>query len=126
MEEDSNIPLILGSFLAIGRVLIGVYDGKMILQMDNDQVIFNVFKVMKHPLTSDTCCQVHVMEELVADTFNAKYPAMIWETKIAKSKKTSAKRTECLVHLAEQPNGRRRWQYEFLGENLSPPVGSNS
>ncbi|XP_022899248.1 uncharacterized protein LOC111412545 [Olea europaea var. sylvestris] len=32
MEEDSNIPLILGRpFLATGRALIDVYDGKMIL-----------------------------------------------------------------------------------------------
>ncbi|XP_022891993.1 uncharacterized protein LOC111406859 [Olea europaea var. sylvestris] len=58
MEEDSNIHLILGRpFLAIGRALIDVYDGKMILRVDNEQVIFNIFKAMKHPLTSDTCCR---------------------------------------------------------------------
>ncbi|XP_022867171.1 uncharacterized protein LOC111386901 [Olea europaea var. sylvestris] len=37
MEEDSNISLILGRpFLAIERALIDVYDGKMILRVDNE------------------------------------------------------------------------------------------
>ncbi|XP_022870956.1 uncharacterized protein LOC111390182 [Olea europaea var. sylvestris] len=57
----------------LGRALIDVYDGKMILQVDNEQVIFNVFKAMKHPLTFDTCCQIDVLEELVADTFKTEH-----------------------------------------------------
>ncbi|XP_022875578.1 uncharacterized protein LOC111394019 [Olea europaea var. sylvestris] len=52
IDEDSNIPLILGKpFLAIERALIDVYDGKMILWVDNEQVIFNMLKAMKDPPT---------------------------------------------------------------------------
>lgn len=37
MEDDSNIPLILErSFVATERDLIDVYDGKMIIQVDNE------------------------------------------------------------------------------------------
>lgn len=40
IEEDSNIFLILGRpFLATGKGLIDVYDGKMILKVDNEHVI---------------------------------------------------------------------------------------
>ncbi|KAL2461691.1 reverse transcriptase [Abeliophyllum distichum] len=76
MEEDSNISIILGRpFLAIGRALIDVYEGKMILRVDNEQVIFNVFKAMKYPASSDSCFQVDVVDKLVADTFETEYPS---------------------------------------------------
>ncbi|XP_022868132.1 uncharacterized protein LOC111387776 [Olea europaea var. sylvestris] len=104
MEEDSNIPLILGRpFLATGRALIDVYDGKMILRVDNEQVIFNVFKVMKHPLTSDAFCQVDVLEELMDDTFDIKHHTNLYEAGLTQ---------------LEAKN------YESLGDNPSPPVSS--
>ncbi|XP_022853327.1 uncharacterized protein LOC111374820 [Olea europaea var. sylvestris] len=79
----------------------------MILRVDNEQVIFNMFKAMKHPLTSDTCCQVDVLGK-----------------KITQSGAASAEKTECIVNLAKQPIGRRHWQYECLGDNPSPQVPS--
>lgn len=43
VEEDSDIHLILGRpFVAIEGHFIDVYDGKMILIVDNEQDIFNV------------------------------------------------------------------------------------
>ncbi|XP_022895227.1 uncharacterized protein LOC111409406 [Olea europaea var. sylvestris] len=125
MEEDSNIPLILGRpFLTTGRALIDVYDGKMILRVDNEQVIFNMFKVMKHLLTSDTCCQVDVLEELVVDTFDMEHHTNLCEIELVQLEATNAGKVECVVNLAEQPIGRKHWQYEYLGDNPSPPVPS--
>ncbi|XP_022881102.1 uncharacterized protein LOC111398436 [Olea europaea var. sylvestris] len=125
MEEDSNIPLILGRpFLATRRALIDVYDGNMILRVDNEQVIFNMFKAMKHSLTSDTCCQVDVLEELVVDTFETEHETALCEAKIAQSGATSAEKIGRVFNLAKQPIGRRHWQYESLGDNPSPPVPS--
>ncbi|KAL5580055.1 hypothetical protein UlMin_012497 [Ulmus minor] len=47
MEEDREIPLILGRpFLATGRTLIDVHQGKLILRVQDEQVTFNVFKAM--------------------------------------------------------------------------------
>ncbi|XP_022867203.1 uncharacterized protein LOC111386932 [Olea europaea var. sylvestris] len=124
-DEDSNIPLILERpFLATGRALINVYDGKMILQVDNEQIIFNMLKTMKHPLTSDTCCQVDVLEELVVNTFETEHQTVLCEVEIAQSGARSAEKTECVINLAKQPIGRRHWQYEYLGDNPSPPVPS--
>ena len=48
MEEDQNIPIILGRpFLAIGRTLIDVQKGELTIRVDNDQITFNVFAAMK-------------------------------------------------------------------------------
>ncbi|XP_022862301.1 uncharacterized protein LOC111382527 [Olea europaea var. sylvestris] len=97
VKEDSNIPLILGRpFLATGRALIDVYNGKMILRVDNEQVIFNMFKAMKHPLTSDTCCQVDVLEELMVDTFEIEHQIILCEAEIAQSRATSAEKLNVL------------------------------
>ncbi|KAL5549738.1 hypothetical protein UlMin_004969 [Ulmus minor] len=50
MEEDREVPLILGRpFLATGRTLIDVHQGKLILRVQDEQVTFNVFEAMKFP-----------------------------------------------------------------------------
>ena len=49
MEEDHEVPLILGRpFLAIGRVMIDVQQGNLILRINDEHVTFNVFKSMKY------------------------------------------------------------------------------
>ncbi|KAL0453838.1 UNVERIFIED_CONTAM: hypothetical protein Slati_1361900 [Sesamum latifolium] len=50
MEEDANTPLILGRpFLATGKVLIDVQKGQLILRINDEEVVFNVFNIIKHP-----------------------------------------------------------------------------
>ena len=50
MDEDEEIPLILGRpFLAPGRTLIDVQQGKLVLRVGEDEVTFDVFKPMKFP-----------------------------------------------------------------------------
>ncbi|GAV83548.1 LOW QUALITY PROTEIN: hypothetical protein CFOL_v3_26994 [Cephalotus follicularis] len=47
MEEDSEIPLILGQpFLTKGRILIDVQEDKLILRVQDEKVVFNVFEPM--------------------------------------------------------------------------------
>ena len=44
MEEDRDVPLILGRpFLATSRTLIDFHQGKLILRVQDEQVMFNVF-----------------------------------------------------------------------------------
>ena len=44
MEEDNDTPIILGRpFLATGKVIIDVKHGKLALQVDNENVKFNVY-----------------------------------------------------------------------------------
>ena len=50
MEEDREIPLILGrSFLATGRVLIDVHSGNLTFRVNNEEVRFNIYHTMKFP-----------------------------------------------------------------------------
>ncbi|XP_076912620.1 uncharacterized protein LOC143570983 [Bidens hawaiensis] len=49
MDEDSNVPLILGCpFLATARALIDVANGKLTLRVHDDIVTFDVQKSMRH------------------------------------------------------------------------------
>ncbi|KAL0405480.1 UNVERIFIED_CONTAM: hypothetical protein Slati_3861900 [Sesamum latifolium] len=49
MEEDKNMPLILGRpFLAMSRALIDVQKGHLTLRVNDEHVVFNVFRPMKY------------------------------------------------------------------------------
>ncbi|KAL0367422.1 UNVERIFIED_CONTAM: hypothetical protein Sradi_3632300 [Sesamum radiatum] len=49
MEEDKNMPLILGRpFLATSRALVDVQKGQLTLRVNDEHVVFNVFKPMKY------------------------------------------------------------------------------
>ena len=57
MEEDLHVPIILGRpFLATGRVLIDVHDGKLILRVHDEQCEFKKNEAMKHPFSLDDQC----------------------------------------------------------------------
>ena len=67
MEEDKEIPIILGrSFLATGRAMIDVQRGELKFRVQEDEVKFNVFEVVRHPLESDTCLMTEIVEAIVS------------------------------------------------------------
>ena len=44
MEKDKNVPIIMGRpFLATGRTLIDVAAGELIMMVNDEQVVFNIF-----------------------------------------------------------------------------------
>jgi len=48
IEEDNEIPILLGQpFLATGGALIDVKKGELRLRVNEEEVIFNVFKAIK-------------------------------------------------------------------------------
>lgn len=48
IEEDKDVSNIKGRpFLATGRTLIDVALGELIMKVNNEQVVFNIFKAMK-------------------------------------------------------------------------------
>ncbi|XP_027337115.1 uncharacterized protein LOC113850771 [Abrus precatorius] len=56
MEEDDEVPIILGRpFLATGRTIIDVQQGKLTLRLNEEEVVFKVFNSLKHPSTFDSC-----------------------------------------------------------------------
>ncbi|XP_062080900.1 uncharacterized protein LOC133785698 [Humulus lupulus] len=66
MEEDTNVPLILGRpFLAIGQALIDVQKGELKLRVQGKQVVFNVLRAMTYFRASDSCFSMDVVASLV-------------------------------------------------------------
>jgi len=63
IEEDEELPLILGRpFLATGRTIIDVQQGKLTLRLNEEEVVFKVFDSLKHPSTFDTCHTIYAIE----------------------------------------------------------------
>lgn len=49
MEEDKDTPLIIGCpFLATGQTLIDEAAGELIMRLNDEQLVFNIFKVMNY------------------------------------------------------------------------------
>ncbi|KAL5580118.1 hypothetical protein UlMin_012560 [Ulmus minor] len=87
MEEDREIPLILGRpFLATGRTLIDVHQGKLILRVQDEQVTFNVFEAMKFPSDVDACFEISVLDRVVAENFHESFPSSPLENCILNGK----------------------------------------
>ncbi|XP_020245172.1 uncharacterized protein LOC109823298 [Asparagus officinalis] len=70
IEEDSQIPIILGrSFLATAGVIIDVKNGKLSLNIGDEKVNFDLFSTMKFPLIDDTCCRIDTIDMVVREDF---------------------------------------------------------
>ena len=70
MEEDREVPLIMGRpFLAIGRALIDVQEGKLELRIQDEKVTFNVFEAAKFPIEAYSCFRLEVVNDVVAIAF---------------------------------------------------------
>ncbi|KAL5565577.1 hypothetical protein UlMin_028741 [Ulmus minor] len=86
MEEDREIPLILGRpFLATGRTLIDVQQGKLILRVQDEQVTFDVFEAMKFPSEVQSCFQINTLDRLISETFEERIPLLPLEACLVKS-----------------------------------------
>ena len=54
MDENANVPLILcRPVLATSKAMVDVNDGKLVLSVGDDEVVFKLLKAMKHPLEFD-------------------------------------------------------------------------
>ncbi|KAL5734310.1 hypothetical protein ACOSP7_032171 [Xanthoceras sorbifolium] len=75
MEEDVDIPLILGRpFLATRGALIDVQQGKLTLCVGDEEAVFNVFKATKFATTANTCLRVDAVDSLVEEAFEKSNP----------------------------------------------------
>ena len=69
MEEDNEVPLILGRpFMKTAIVMIDVDDGKLTVRVQDDEVQFNVFKAMKHSKDKVECFRMDVLDEVISDS----------------------------------------------------------
>ncbi|XP_039134255.1 uncharacterized protein LOC120271647 [Dioscorea cayenensis subsp. rotundata] len=69
MEEDKDIPILLGRpFLAPGKALIDVKRGELCLRVQEEEVTFNVFDVIKYPQASDCCFRINDMQVILPNS----------------------------------------------------------
>ena len=69
IEEDDDVPLILGrKFMLAARMMIDYDDGLMKLRLDNEEINFNINDAMKHSKDKGACFKVDAMEEVIMDT----------------------------------------------------------
>ena len=74
MEEDREVLIILGRpFLTTGRTLIDVQKRELTMRVQDQEVTFNVFKVMKFPKESDECFMVDNMDKCTDDKMSDAY-----------------------------------------------------
>ncbi|XP_061339518.1 uncharacterized protein LOC133286136 [Gastrolobium bilobum] len=68
MEEESEIPLLLGRpFLATARSMIVVEQGKLEQRMNDETITINVFDAMKNSSDQSDCFRLDVFEEVVKE-----------------------------------------------------------
>ncbi|XP_075473337.1 uncharacterized protein LOC142504344 [Primulina tabacum] len=68
MEEDMEMHLILGRpFLATGKALIDVQEGKLRLRVGEEEITFDVLNELKHTLHSDSCYRIDAFDSLVSN-----------------------------------------------------------
>ena len=70
MDEDSNVPLILGRpFLATSKALIDVSNGKLALRIGDEEVTFDITDSMRQSLNLDDSCYYLDMIELQIENY---------------------------------------------------------
>ncbi|XP_074327643.1 uncharacterized protein LOC141665559 [Apium graveolens] len=64
MEEDSQIPIILGRpFLCTTCAVIDVKNGTLTLSVGDDKITFTLTSTLKSPLLENTCCKIDVIDK---------------------------------------------------------------
>ncbi|XP_039113820.1 uncharacterized protein LOC120249368 [Dioscorea cayenensis subsp. rotundata] len=69
LDDRAEVPLILGCpSLATSQALIDVKDGKMVLRVGDEEVVFKLKDAMRHSMDGDdTCYALDVIDGCVSD-----------------------------------------------------------
>ncbi|XP_073221514.1 uncharacterized protein [Cicer arietinum] len=113
MEEDNDIPLILGRpFLATGRAMIDVADGTLTLKVNEEIVTFNILKAMEHSKEREGCNRIEILDEIVNEEIKHQTPSLPLE------------RVLCLpqdvVQESEDPKMKEVWAMLGASPSYSP------
>ena len=71
MDEDVEVPLILGRpFLATARAVIDVGDGKLVLRVGDEEIIFKIYDAMRFSREQDDSCYfIDSIDHATQDSF---------------------------------------------------------
>ena len=123
MEEDKEIPIILGRpFLVTCRAMIDVQKEELKLRVQDDEVRFSVFNVGRHPAESDACLMIEVVEAIMSSQSGLIDPL---ETSLVQNdKKELGEEAEEYVKWMDSFQPNRRKYCELLRENTHISVPS--
>ena len=123
MEEDKEIPIILGRpFLATGRAMIDVQRGELKLRVQEDEVKFNVFEAVRHPVESDTYFMEEIVEAIVSSQSGLIDP--LEASLVENDSENLSEEAEEYVKWMDSFGNNRRKYFESLGEGAKTPVPS--
>ena len=123
MEEDKEIPIILGRpFLATGRAMIDVQRGELNLRVQEDEVKFNVFEVVRHPVESDTCFMAEIVEAIVSS--QSSLTDRLEASLVENESENRSEEAEEYVKWMDSFGYNRRKYFESLGEGAKTQVPS--
>ena len=64
IEEDSNIPLILGCpFMLTAKCVVDMGNDNLEMSVEDQKATFNLFEAIKHPSDNKTCFKVEAIEK---------------------------------------------------------------
>lgn len=128
MEEDKDVPLILGRpILATRRALIDVQRGLLILKLGEEHISFNLFEAMKFPAEIDNCFQIDVVDRAIKETFQLQHPADTYEACIMHSQSTHTNSSEIEIYARFMETNSfyaRKRNFEELGTGPTKPLPS--
>ena len=124
MEEDKEIPIILGRpFLATSRAMIDVQRGELKLRVQEDEVKFNVFEAVRHPAESDTCFMAEIVEAIVSSKSGLTDP--LEASLVQSDSENMGEEAEEYVKWMDSFEPNRRKYFESLGESAKTLVPSD-
>lgn len=69
IEEDDDVPLILGrTFMLAARMMIDYDDGLMKVRLNDEEINFNIKDAMKHSKDKGACFKMDAMDEVIIVT----------------------------------------------------------
>ncbi|XP_021722870.1 uncharacterized protein LOC110690359 [Chenopodium quinoa] len=81
MEEDANVPIILGRpFLATAGAIIDMKNGKITFEVGDEKLEYSLLNAMGTPSMGETICQVDVLDELQSEQLPLSKPDDALET----------------------------------------------
>jgi len=105
--------------------LIDVQKGQLILRVQEEQVIFNVFKTMKYPAESDTFLRMDLAEKCTKEVFHSSYPTEpLAACLMGVSDDENSKIMQCVHQLEATPPIFIKKPFENLGSTTTRPIPS--
>ncbi|XP_038973113.1 uncharacterized protein LOC120105094 [Phoenix dactylifera] len=131
MEEDTEIPIILGRpFLATAGAIIDIKNGRLTLKVGEEEVEFNLFEATKYPSFTDHVFRVDVVDESTREVFRAENTKEPLETCLvsagtSKDDNLEVAKVACALEATCPKLKKRGIYFEDIGKGKPPPPPSN-